>query len=341
MTETAERDLDRQRLTARVMIGKAFLIKTPACKKLYAHIERWLTCGMLGAVVYGRPRLGKTSAARWSLSVLRQLVAPVAWVEVPVRKQHLENEGAFFQYLLRCARNKWQNKGTVADKRDRFTEALITRALRSPIKTVILFFDEAQLLTELHYSWLINISNELEARGLRLFCLLVGQHQLITRKDTFIVEGLDEIVGRFMVDHWAFPGIESLADLTQCLIAYEEVIYPEKNGAPFLAYYVPLALESGWSLKTTAETFWNAFTDVWSGAGRTDGVVIPMHYMSSALLIFLNQLCRIDTNALVVTETMVTAAVKRCGFAGAIVTLPAPKGPSARQASERGNSASK
>lgn len=321
MNHTPTTLLGQQKLTARVLVGRAFLIKTPVCAKLYMHIERWLTCGMLGAVVYGRPRLGKTSAARWALSALSKVLVPVSWIEVPVRRQHLDNEGAFFQFLLQCTRSRYYNKGTVANKRDRFTEALATRARRSPIKTVILFFDEAQLLTELHYHWLINISNELEQRGLRLFCLLVGQHQLVSRKDTFIAEGLEEIVGRFMIEGWAFPGIQTFAEFEGCLKEYSGVVYPEEGGQPFAAYYVPLAVDRGWQLESVAPPLWDQFLKKWSCAGREGNPIIPMHYFSSALINLLNRLSKIDDAALVIPEKMYVKAVAQSGYESSIITL--------------------
>lgn len=321
MTTLDEMTNEQQALTTRVLLGRAFLIRTPACIKLYAHMERWLINGLLGAIIYGRSRLGKTSAARWVLRALQETIAPIPWIEVPARKQHLTNEGAFFQFLLHCARNRYYNKGTVANRRDRLTETLAIRARRSPTKTIILFFDEAQLLTEHHYYWLLNISNELEVLGLRLFCLLVGQHQLVDRQSSFVLEGREEIVGRFMTESWAFPGIEDLHQSEKCLNEYGDTLYPAKDGRPFPAYYVPKAVCAGWKMIELAQPLWEQFSQRWSTATGSNAPIIPMHYFNSAIVNLLNQLRKVDGPELTVTEKMVSKAVKESGFSNAIVAL--------------------
>ncbi|MFC7518841.1 ATP-binding protein [Herbaspirillum sp. GCM10030257] len=309
-------------LTARVLAGRAFLIRTPVCTLFYAHLERWLTCGMLGAIVYGRPRFGKSSAARWALSALKYALAPVPWIEVPVRRQHKDNEGAFFQHLLQCTRNQWAKKGTVTERRNRLTDALTARAKRSPVRTVILFFDEAHLLNELHYSWLINISNELEGRGLRLFCLLVGQQQLLGQKANFIQDGRDEYVARFMTEDWALPGISSYEEFARCLKQYDDAIYPADSERPFASYYLPEAVRDGWHIQYLAKPLYETMQHFWADAGRRDAMVIPMHYVTSSLVILLNELGRFDASLPVIPQKTFQTAVSRSGFGNALISLP-------------------
>jgi len=309
------------KLSARVLGGRAFQIKTQPCVRFFANLQRWLTTGMLGAIVYGRPRLGKTSASRWVLNAMRIKLGNVPWIEIPVRKQHLTSERAFFQHILHCASSKYYNKGSAADRRDRLKEALIMRARRSPLRAVILFFDEAQLLDETHYFWLMNISNELELHGFRVFCLLVGQHQLFHRRETFLSEGLEEIVGRFMTEAWAFPGIESFKEFEDCLIEFDDVVYPENSGLVFVAQFVPLAHQAGWRLKQVAPALWERFFQQCGGGGNDGRVIIPMHYFCSAVTNLLDQISRIDTENIEINVNVIEAAVDRSGFKNAIFAL--------------------
>jgi hypothetical protein len=314
------------KLSAGVLAGRLFLIKTQPCVRLFAHLSRWLTTGTLGAVVYGRPRLGKTSASRWVLASLREHLGPIPWVEIPVRKETLASERAFFQHLLHCVRHRFYNKGSSTDKRDRFIEALYKRARRSSTRTVILFFDEAQLLNETHYQWMINISNELEVRGYRLFCLLVGQHELVSRKNSFMAQGREEIVGRFMTEDWAFPGIEMLPEFKKCLEEFDAVIYPQHEGKPFLAYFLPIAYQAGWRLSQTAESMWLKFSEQWQAAGRKDNPIIPMHYFCSAVINLLYELSKNDNIYLDASEKVINFAVNRSGYKNALkaLTIPTP-----------------
>jgi type II secretory pathway predicted ATPase ExeA len=201
-----ERIITTSILVSRVLAGRAFLVKTPACIEYYTKLKSWFSMGIQGAIVVGRPRLGKTSGTRWVLGAIQMVFGKVPYVEIPIRKQHLHNEGAFFQFMLKCCKHKYYNRGSVADKRDRLFEALLARARRSSIRMVILFIDEAQELEELHYQWLRNISNELDSAGYRIFCLLVGQKELINKRNSLLVEEMEQIVSRFMTEVLMFSG---------------------------------------------------------------------------------------------------------------------------------------
>ena len=162
-------------ILTRVMAGRAFMIKTSPATTYLVKLKSWLTTGSHGAMIHGRPRLGKTMATRWVLRTVRELIGYVPSIEIPIRDQRVASEREFFQHVLHCAKHKFYDIGTAGDRRDRLTEWLVIMARRSPVNAVILFFDEAQDLTERQYRWLLNIDNELDMRGYRLFCLLVGQ----------------------------------------------------------------------------------------------------------------------------------------------------------------------
>ncbi len=119
-------------LVSRLLAGRAFLVKTPPCIAFFAYLKRWLLTGNSGGVVFGWPRLGKTSATRWVLRAVQEIFGTLPFIEIPIRKQHLAHEGAFFQHLCRCGRQRHYARGTVADRRDRCIEMLIGRARRSP-----------------------------------------------------------------------------------------------------------------------------------------------------------------------------------------------------------------
>ena len=162
---------------------------------------------------------------------------------------HYRHPDASFCVMANSRFSPWGNRGTVADKRDRLFEALLGRARRSSIRMVILFIDEAHELEELHYQWLRNISNELDAAGYRLFCLLVGQQELATKRESLFVEGMEQIVSRFMTEIWTFSGLRKVADLQSVFNGFDLAVYPPDNGRPFLDYFAPLAYAQGWKLE--------------------------------------------------------------------------------------------
>lgn len=314
-------------VTARVLAGRAFLIKTPACEVLFAKLLEWITSGQLGGMVYGRPRLGKTSAVRYVLKMLQLfLKEPLPWFEVPARQEAVKTDGAFFEYLLKCVGHQ-HCTGTAGQKRTRLKEFLFERAKSSSWDAVILFFDEAQYIAETRYMWLQNLSNELEKEGVRLFVLLVGQHQLLHRRTVILEQGLEEIVGRFMAQDMPFPALTSVDSVRSCLTGYDNAKFPDEDGQPFGAYYVPQAYANGWRLSSLSEDMWDAFAKVWRNSNRVAGPEVGMFYLNSAICALLNRLVNSDGSAMNLPSDAVQLAVHQSGYAGALRAL-APTPPS-------------
>jgi hypothetical protein len=308
-------------LVARVLAGRAFLVKTPACIEYYTKLKSWFSMGIQGAIVYGRPRLGKTSATRWVLGAIQVVFGKVPYVEIPIRKQHLHNEGAFFQFMLKCCRHKHYNRGTVADKRDRLFEALLGRARRSSIRMVILFIDEAHELEELHYQWLRNISNELDAAGYRLFCLLVGQQELATKRESLFVEGMEQIVSRFMTEVWMFSGLRKVSDLRSVFNGFDLAVYPPDNGRPFLDYFAPLAYAQGWKLEGLAEQIWSEYESCWNDLSIKFPIEVGMQYVTSTVTSILDFASAHDKSDMEINQRAIKECVKKSGFSASAQIL--------------------
>lgn len=308
-------------LVARVLAGRAFLVKTDSGVQYYLRLKRWLATGNQGAVIYGRPRLGKTSATRWVLGMIQEAYGKVPYVEVPIRRQHLQNEGAFFQFLSKCCRHKYYKKGTIADKRDRLLESLLSRARRSTIRMVILFIDEAQDLEELHYQWLRNISNEMDMAGCRLFCLLVGQPELADKRKSLLAEGMEQIVGRFMTETWGFSGLTSSIQLKEVLIGFDSALYPKLDGIPFVSYFVPKAFQNGFRLESLYDRLWDEFRKQWNNLLIDRPIEVGMQYVSSAITNLLNDASQKDCRDLLIDEKKIQRCIDRSGFFDAMKIL--------------------
>ncbi len=318
-------------LVARVLAGRAFLVKTEGCVQYYSRLKRWLTTGNQGAVVFGRPRLGKTSATRWVLSMIQQAFGKVPYVEVPIRKQHLQNEGAFFQFLLKCCRHRYYNKGTVADKRDRLLEAMLNRARRSTIRMVILFIDEAHDLEELHYQWLRNISNELDMAGCRLFCLLVGQPELAGKRDALLIGGMEQIVGRFMAEVWEFSGLKNSSQLKGVFAGYGGAVYPQEKNYPFINYFVPKAYSHGWKLESLSDPVWAEFEKQWDDLLIDRPLEVGMQYVASAVTALLNLASKHDEADLKISSGTIKKCIEQSGFQNAMKILNSVKKTSSKK----------
>jgi type II secretory pathway predicted ATPase ExeA len=316
-------DKDRAKIIARVIAGRSFLVKTDPASRYLKELTTWLSTGSQGAIVYGRPRLGKTSATRWVLSKLPQLLGSVPTIEVPIRGQNIPTENSFFQYLLTIIKHQHTKSGNSCDKRNRFTDWLVIRAQRSPINTAILFFDEAQLLTDQHYDWLLNIGNELDQCGCRLFCLLIGQRELLRKKAKLIDDGKEQIVGRFMVRTLEFSGIKSEAELTKCLTEYNNTVYPMGSAICFPSNFIPLAVSSGFQLQDMSPGIWACFREKWEQTVGQQEPAIAMQYITSTLMGLLNSLADRDNKGMRVSSEQIEKAVSASGYLESLLAMKA------------------
>ncbi len=312
-------EASRRKLSLQVLAGRAFLIKTPPAETYLRELHGWLSSGALGAIVYGRPRLGKTSATRWVLGQMNMFIGRIPWIEIPLRDQRIATEREFFQFLLRCARHReYAKKGTAADRRDRLSEWIIARARRSSIGTFVFFVDEAQRLTQMHFQWLLNVSNELDAVGYRLFCIFVGQQTLKKKKAELLDDEQEQIVGRFMIHELAYVGIINDQQIAECLIQYDNTLYPADTDQKFVSNYVPENFKSGFRLSALSGLVWSSFQTAWSEAGRSKTAEVPMHYLASTVICLLNDLSKKDFKTIVCGRREIDIAVAKSGYQDAV-----------------------
>ncbi len=268
---------------------------------------------MHGAIVYGNPRLGKATASRWCLMQLQGVMGRVPWLEVPLRNQRLATEREFFQHVLYCAKHRQYAQGTGGDRRDRLAKWMIERARRSAVNAMVLMVSEAQQLTTQHLHWLLNLDNELDMRGLRLFCLLEGQPALKQKKVALIEEGFEEIIGRFMLPEHQFTGLCSEDEVRDVLQQFDVTEYPLGSGQSFVANFIPLAVDGGFKLASVAPAAWAEVSAVSRKEGLKD-VMVPMAYLTMFVTGLLMRLSEGDHPTLVVSPKSVELALAATHF---------------------------
>ncbi|WP_409362680.1 ATP-binding protein [Bacillus safensis] len=259
-----------------------YLIATNEIDRLYDSICHWINNRAPGAIVYGRPRLGKSKAIEYIRKILTSefdMMLPV--YKILCRHYKNANEGIFFEDILKDIGHNLPFNGKANIKRDRLSRFLIEQGEKSRQHRVILFLDEAHRLQELHYGWLMDIYNELDFAGVHLTVILVGQNELLYQRTAFIRAKKAQLIGRFMVHEYEFTGIKNLKDLKPCLSGYDnESEYPIGSGWSYARYFFPTAFNEGYRLNQCAEDLMEVFTELRRKAGLTKPVEIPMQYLT-------------------------------------------------------------
>jgi hypothetical protein len=246
-------------------------------------VDECLFLYISGALVHGRPRMGKSYAIEFVRRDLEQRVPELSIYKMRCTRSQVPSENSFFTTLLSAAKHPAQSGGSKAALRGRLLHKLRQVADQRGDDRVVLFIDEAQNLKEIEYEWLRDLHDDLEYNELRLFTFLVGQTQLLAQKSVFQAQDKEQIVARFMVEELAFRGIASSGECGAVMAAYDQGEYPAASGWSYTRFYVPQAYSAGLRLGESATRLWGAFEEAHIAARIEGPVEIPMKYFTSAI----------------------------------------------------------
>lgn len=256
-------------------------LPTNAIIELYTVVSRWISNRSPGGIVYGRPRLGKTRAIRYLEVYLQHEFGEKLPIFKMYCSHHKPNENRFYTDLLRDLGHSAYNQGKAEVKKDRLLKFLIERAESSGHHKIILFIDDAQMLYEQDYNWLMDIYNQLDRFGITMTVILVGQEELLHQKSAFISVEKMQIIGRFMVHEHKFSGVKTTDDLRVCLQGYDNTSeYPEGSGCSYTRYFFIEAYEDGCRLVNEAHLIFNKFEELRANANIRGQIEIPMQYIT-------------------------------------------------------------
>ena len=265
-----------------------------------------------GAMFTAMQRTGKTHAIMfWKAYIALELGMPIPIFIMSMHEFDRAGEAAFFELLLESVGHSLLN-GISSVLRRRLNDFLCARAVSAKQRKVVLFIDEAQKLQEIHYAWLVDLTNDLSQRGIILTIFLVGQPELIHRRDAFILSKRLEYLGRFMAESFRLRGLRSEADVKSVLHGYDESEYPSGSSWTFTRFFFPTAFENGWRLSESAKEVWRAFAEVIEANGFEKD--IPMDHFTLTVEQVLRSHSDLDTASPNLSLAIWLAAIRESGF---------------------------
>ena len=257
-------------------------VATPEILKAYSLIEQVVEFGTTGAVIYGRPRLGKTRAIQYIITRLKE-----KYPDMPIlcmyTTDHKATDRQFYAEMLDVVGLEYTKHKTAQRMRTILKKALIASADNTRYRRICLFVDEAQLLTLVDYHCLIDLYNILEHESIQLTVILVGQPELKAQKDAFKMEGQHQIIGRFMMRSAEFKGIQSSKALALVLRELDHTQHLLQGSSSLMEIFYNKAFLSGIELDSIANDLLGAFEEQnhISGIPFSD---IGMRYIIDTLL---------------------------------------------------------
>lgn len=196
---------------------------------------------------------------------------------------HVPTQKTFYSSLLTAIGHEDPHKGTAVQMRQRLVNRIIINALDTKYRRAILFIDEAYLLSDKEYLWLIDIYNELNLQDILFTVFLFGTKELKQQKTTYISAGKKQIVLRFMVNEFDFIGITNQRDAAICLASIDKPIRITscKDEIILSELFFPLAYKDGVKLTSYADDLWDAFEQVKEENNISSGQILMKHFMDA------------------------------------------------------------
>jgi hypothetical protein len=293
---------------------RTYRVPTPSILAMRTLVDECLFMFISGALIHGRPRMGKSYAIEFLMSDLRARHPTIAVYKMRSVKAQFPSENSFFAALLHAVKHAAQSSASKAALRGRLVHKLRQVADIAGDDRVILFIDEAQNLREIEYEWLRDVHDELENNGLRLFTFLIGQHQLLAQKSAFQAQDKEQIVARFMIEQLAFRGISSEAECNAVINAYDDGEFPASSGWSYTRFYVPRAHSAGLRLAESGPRLWRAFEAAHVIAEVDGPPEIPMKYFTAAIEAALLSSAANDAPTLAFDSAFWSAMVERSRY---------------------------
>lgn len=262
---------------------RIYRVPTPSIAAFRTLIDECLFLYITGALIHGRPRIGKSYAIEFLRRDLELRHPKISVYTMRCARSQTASENNFFSALLHTVKHPAQSGASKAALRGRLLHKLRQVSDNKGDDRVVLFADEAQNLREIEYEWLRDLHDEMENNALRLFTFLVGQPQLLAQKSVFQAQDKEQIVARFMVEELAFRGIVSAAECAAVLSAYDNGEYPVNSGWNYVRFFVPRAYAAGLRIAESAARLWDAFEDAHIKANLDGPAEVPMKYFTAAV----------------------------------------------------------
>jgi hypothetical protein len=239
-----------------------YTIATPMMGDIYDIVSNEVDKMEIGVSVYSTSRFGKTRALDYIENEMIKRSPSVTLARVIMTSRTLDSDRKFFAHVLSSINREDELFGDGDQLRTRIEQFFLVQCSEKQDPRLLLMIDEAQRMTPRNFSYLIDLTNHAERLGMAPTVLLVGQPELLDRRDELLKQKRKDAVGRFLDNPIAFQGVTS-AGLTEEILNqyddYTKVAFPQGSQICITAAYVPDLYRKGFRLKQAAGPLWDAF----------------------------------------------------------------------------------
>jgi hypothetical protein len=302
------------------VVTRAFQFPTPPLVRAFDLMTHTIASGAPSCAFTAFPRFGKTWAIAYSKVRLREVFPSTPIVTFHAHHELKPNAARFYRDLLNQSGYDAASPAARSDPREQLVRALQVLAQSHSSNTLVLIGDEMQCLSASEYSWLIDLSNDLQALSIRVISIFFGQPELASLRTVLRETHRGDILGRFMSRLFAFDGISSARELQELMSCYDDETqgqYPSGSGCSFTQFFLPRAYDAGWRLASCAAVCWEQFTTCVTSRFEARAVMrasLGMEWIAGALQYVLVHFGDLDQSGFSISPQQWHIAIESTGF---------------------------
>ncbi len=321
--ENTKINMETNDATLRYLNSIEFNIVTASIMELEEKIIKWTKYGNCGSIIYGRSRLGKTRAIIYITQHLKEIYGeefPILFWSIT---DHAVTERNFYLSALMMFDDgeTLPKTQTAVLLKQKILNRLIMLANDTTHRRIVLFIDEAYLMTEKDFKWLMDLYNNLNIRNIQLITFLFGTQELKDLKKNFMSHNLEQIISRFMINEYQFKGISSAEEMQMCLISIDNTNAHDTclgdTGISLKKTYFPYA-EDDQTFQSLSGILWDSFQEI-IVKHKLKSKDIPMKYFIDTIQALLDMYGQFSDNSVVFpSKANLTSAIMETGFSSSV-----------------------
>ncbi|WP_175692111.1 ATP-binding protein [Burkholderia ambifaria] len=240
------------------LVRRDYTIPTPMVQYAYQAIRERVYARRTGLVFVGKTRYGKSTCALAVQQYLLQEFPRIHVIVVPARSTLRPIDGHAFRVILES-----ENHVCAA----RTDAGILLRNVVSDVETAlyakggdhfVLILDEVNLFKQHDIVNLLELSNALHLRHIKMTVISFGQPEIEQLITSLQEQNKHQLIARFFRRPKSFEGCTTKEMLEDVLRFLDEISeWPDGSGWSYTEFFFPLAFSRGFRFYKYADLIWN------------------------------------------------------------------------------------
>lgn len=297
------------------MLTQRYAIYTPAIMHFVETIGYWIEERAPGGYIYGMSRVGKSKAiSNWVKREIREKFSGRVTVFTIICVSRKIMSDAFFYNVIAYGLGISISRNDPIKALDKIVNYMCAVARESKSDYIVLILDEAQKLSDIEYTVLLDIQNQIERRKLQITFISVGTHELKYKHNLMLMNESAHLTARFMVRKAQFHGIAGSDQVAYVLAAYDNhTEWPSGSGTSFTRHFFRQAYDAGFRLASISADMWDIYVDL-APEFLKKHLEVPMEHIAKAIEFLFRRFSLEDSADFQFTKDEIHDAIIKTGF---------------------------